>query len=313
MQRPFSPVTFLGDVLSVYATLLKILIPAILLVKILEMTGAIEGLSHVLAPLMQLVGLPPEFGVVWAATLLTNIFTGLVVLFEVLSNDTVSVAEMTVLGSLLLIGHSLPVEGSVAKRAGVPWWVTLLLRVGGALFFAAIIHQLQDTFGWGQEMANLRWQPEPSSGRWQDWLLAQGQTLLLIFGVIATLMLLLEMIKRLGLESVMNWLLSPLLATLGIGRAATNVTVIGTTLGLSYGAGLLIRDLDRGVMSPRDSFLVLCFLGLCHSIIEDTLLILLIDADLWAILGARLAFAVMVVALMARSPWLRHLTPARSD
>lgn len=37
------------------------------------------------------------------------------------------------------------------------------------------------------------------------------------------------------------------LRVLGIGQSAANVTVIGVVLGLSYGAGLLIRDLDAGV------------------------------------------------------------------
>lgn len=233
--------------------------------------------------------------------------------FTALSIFSVSVAEMTVLGTLLLIGHSLPVEGVVAKRAGVPWWITLSLRVAGALVLAAIIHQVYSVFGWGQEMATISWRPEAASDQWQVWMLAQGKTLLVILAVITALMLLLELIKRLGLEGVLHWLLAPLLTTLGIGRAATNVTVIGATLGLSYGAGLLIRDLDRGVMSIRDSFLVLCFLGLCHSVIEDTLLILLLDADLWAILGARLIFAVGVIALLARTPFIQHLEQTKTS
>src|SRR5699024_6133042 len=118
---------------GVYFTLLKILVPALVIVKGLQMLGAVEWLGAVLSPLMGWLGLPDVMGVVWAATLLTNIFTGLVVLFEVAGDTPLTVAQATVLGSLLLVGHSLPVEGAVARRAGVPWSVTVLLRVGGAL------------------------------------------------------------------------------------------------------------------------------------------------------------------------------------
>ncbi len=110
----------LRDAFFVYVTLLKVLIPALLVVKGLEWLGAIEWLGEMLSPLMGWLGLPDAMGVVWAATLLTNIFTGLVVFFEVAGDMSLSVAQVTVLGALMLVGHSLPVEGAVAKRAGVP-------------------------------------------------------------------------------------------------------------------------------------------------------------------------------------------------
>ena len=84
----------------------------------------------------------------------------------------------------------------------------------------------------------------------------------------------------------------PLLRATGIGRNAANITVIGVTLGLTFGAGLLLRDIRSGTLSRRDVWLAIGFLGLAHSLIEDTLLILLIGADLSGILWARLVFAI---------------------
>lgn len=308
----FSPSAFMREVFAVYFALLKILVPALVVIKLLELVGAIQWLAAGLSPLMDLVGLPGDLGIVWATALMTNIFTGLVVLFEVWGENGYTVADMTVLGALLLTGHALPVEGAVAKRAGVPWWVILTLRIGGGLVFAGILSQIYRLQGWGQNLAQIGWRPDTPSGLWLDWFIAQGQSLLVIFGVITALMVVLRLIRRLGLEDILHDLLSPLLRVLGIGKAAANVTVIGTTLGLSYGAGLLIRDLDRGIMSRRDSFLALCFLSLCHSVIEDTLLILLLGTDLWAILGVRLVFAFVVVAIIARLPQTQSLKPLKA-
>lgn len=298
---------------GVYVTLLKVMVPALLVVKALDMIGATQWIGVALGPLMELVGLPPEMGMVWAATLLTNIFTGLVVFFEVAGDASLSVAQVTVLGALLLIGHSLPVEGAVAKRAGVPWWAIIALRIGGALVFAALVHWSYRLLGarWpglGQQAAELAWRPNPSAEGLGHWLVSQLSTLGLIFVIIFALMALLEVLKALNLERLVHLALAPLLGFLGIGRGAANVTVIGVTLGLSYGAGLLLRDLDSGVMSRRDAILALCFLGLCHSVIEDTLLILLLGAELWAVLGARIAFAIVVIALIAR--WPQRQEPA---
>lgn len=302
---------FMRDVLGVYVTLLKVLVPALVVVKILDELGATVWLGHILAPLMQLFDLPPELGIVWATTLLTNIFTGMVVFFEIAGDMPLTVAQISVFSALLLIGHSLPVEGAVARRAGVPWWATLILRVGGALVFAGLLSAVYPLLGTGNRQAELMWRPEPAASGLGNWLLSQLETLGMIFLIILALMILLAVLRWLKFERLIHMALSPLLKTLGIGRAAANVTVIGTTLGLTYGAGLLIRDVDSGVMSQRDSVLVLCFLGLCHSVIEDTLLILLLGADLWAVLWARVAFAILVIACLAR--WPSHWLPVRKE
>lgn len=293
----------LKDALSVYLTLLKILIPALLIVKGLALLGVVDGLGVVLAPLMRLLGLPEQLGVVWAAALFTNLYTAIAVFFQVAGGMPLSVEQVTVLGALMLVGHSIPVEGAVAKRAGVPWWATLVLRVGGAFLFAWLLHSVYSTFGLLQAPVALIWQPSLSSApTLGGWAVAQLETLALIFVIILALILLLKLLKRIGLERWMHLLLLPLLKLLGMERSAANVTVIGFTLGLSYGAGLLIRDVQNGVLSRRDSLLALCFLGLCHSVIEDTLLILMLGADVMGVLWARLLFAIVVVAVIARWP-----------
>ena len=58
------------------------MVPIILLVKVLEEIGAITLLGQWLGPLMALVGLPEEMGLVWAATIATNIYGGMIVLYS---------------------------------------------------------------------------------------------------------------------------------------------------------------------------------------------------------------------------------------
>ena len=288
------------DAWQAYLKLIKVLVPALLVVKLLDELGGIDWLGRLLSPMLALLGLPDWAGVVWAATLLTNILTGVVLVVQLAQDDPLSVAQASVLGTLMLIGHSLPVEGAVARRAGVPWRITIALRVGGAMLLGALLHALYDGFGWLQEPARIVWQPSVTDETLVGWALAQLESLALIFLIVLALMVLLDGVRRIGVERWLHRALSPLLRLLGIGRSASNVTVIGVLLGLTYGAGLLIRDVDAGVMNRRDSALALCFLGLVHSLVEDTLLILALDAHLSAILVARLLFSCLLIALMAR-------------
>ena len=289
------------DVGGVYLSLLRVMVPALVVVKALEMAGATAWLALALSPLMTLVGLPDAMGIVWAAAMLTNIYTALAVYVELGAHASLSVAQVSVLGSMILVAHSLPVEGAVARATGVGWGATLALRFGGALALGAVLNLLYGATATLQQPARMLWTP-PAGGSASlgQWVLDQLLMLAVVFFVIAALMALLRVLRAIGVERLMHWLLAPLLRLIGVGREAGNITIIGATLGLTFGAGLLIREARSGALSRRDVFLAMSFLGLCHSVIEDTLLILLMGADLSAILWARLLFAVVVTALLAR-------------
>ena len=290
----------LFESLRVYGVLLKIMIPALIVVKVLQELGALQVIGSFLAPVMSLTGLPAELGIVWATTLLTNMFSGIVVFVGIAGDLSLSVEQVTVLGSIMLIGHSIPIEGAIARRAGVPWWVTIALRVGGALVFGSILHFVYTRFNLLQDPATIVWSMADKDDSLSSWVLAQIEALVIIYFVILSLIVLLNTLSLLGLERIIHVGLVPVLRLLGIGRAAANVTVVGVALGLSYGAGLLIRDLDDGVMTRRDAYLALCFLGLLHSVIEDTLIIMALGADLSGIFWARIIFAFTIIAILAR-------------
>lgn len=292
--------TLLKDVTSVYVSLLKVMVPALLIVKVLDIFGGTVLLAQLLAPLMNAVGLPEQMGLVWATVILTNIYTGMAVFFDLAVSQSLSVAQVSVLGVMMLLAHSIPIEGAVAKMAGVSWRITIPLRIGGGLVFGFILNQVYQLGDWQQQKAVFAWQSVPTSDSLVDWGITQLSMLVSIFFIIAALMALLKLLRWCGIEKVMQWMLSPLLKALTISKEASNVCIIGLTLGLTFGAGLLIDEAKSGRIKKRDVLLSVCFLGLAHSLIEDTLLILLLGTDLIAVLWARLAFALIVIGILAR-------------
>lgn len=291
-----------GEIVSVYLTLLKVMVPALIAVKILDMLGGTAWLAWLLSPLMHLVGLPETMGIVWATAMLTNIYTAMIVFFDFSGQQTLTVAQVTVLGTMILVAHSLPIEGAVAKAVGVSWRATLAIRVGGALVLGALLNLIYTATDTLQAESRLLWQPDAVDPGVAAWALDQLRLLGMVFVIIAALMILLRVLRALGIERLMHALLAPVLKVIGIRREAGNITIIGTTLGLSFGAGLLIREVRSGTLTRRDVFLTMGFLGLCHSVIEDTLLIVLLGADLSGILWARLLFALVVIGILARIP-----------
>ncbi|MEH6627476.1 MAG: hypothetical protein V7739_13605 [Motiliproteus sp.] len=297
----------IAEIVTVSITLFRLMIPVIIIVKVLEELGGVALLGTLLGPLMGLIGLPDSMGLVWAAAVFANIYAGILVLFSLGLQDSLSVAQITVLSGLLLMAHGLPIEARIAQRAGVRLRAILVVRIGGGLVFAWLLHQIYSQGDWLQQPNQMSWQPDPVDSSLQGWAQAQLESLLVVQLVIIVLLTGLRILRLLGIEKLMAWLLQPLLKLLGIGKEATSITIIGVTLGLAFGGGLLIKEAQAGHVSKRDVFASMVFLGLCHGLIEDTLLMLLLGADLSGILWMRLAFSLLVVAILSR--WLDRQNP----
>lgn len=280
--------------------LFKIVIPVSILTRVLQQAGVVDWLGGLLGPVMRCVGLPGEMGLVWATAMVTNIYAGMVVFVSLAPGLGLTAAQASVLGAMMLVAHSLPVELRIAQKAGPRFRVMVVLRVAGALLLGLILHGIYSWGGFLQTPCRILWDPGPQDPGWAAWALGQARTLLAIFVIILGLLLLMRLLKRLGVTGLLTRLLEPVLTALGVSRAAAPVTIIGMTLGLSYGGGLIIQESRSGRLSKRDVFFSLALMGLCHSLIEDTLLMMAIGSHHSAVLWGRLVFALAAVFLLVR-------------
>ncbi len=290
--------------------LFKILIPISILVKILQEVGAIAIISDFLSPVMSIVGLPGALAVVWATCMLANIYTGIVVLATVSQGMTLSVAQMTILASMCLLAHTLPLEVAVARKAGVPAWFTTLWRVGGSILYGSILFRLYSYTGWLAEPASgFLIQPPADSSLW-TWLGGELHRLLLIFVAIFGLHLLLDVLKSLGITDLITRRCRRLLSVFGMSEQVAPLVLIGMLMGIVYGGGLIIAETKRHNLAPNEVFSAMCLLALLHAIIEDTAIMSLIGASLTGTLVGRTIFAGVFCFALAQV-LKRRVTSAR--
>lgn len=283
--------------LSCTWTLFKIMIPALIVIKLLQEFGAIEYLSALMSPVMHWVSLPAELSLVWASTLLINIYAGLIVIAGMDGSFTVS--QISVLGGMMLVAHALPIEGAIARAAGCPWFVSIPQRLIASFLFGFILSKTYQYIGFGQSECCLIIEIQQQDPSWMGWLLLQLKSLGLIFAIIVALVFLLKLLKILKIEKLMGFILSPALKLLGMAKGATNVTIIGITLGLTYGGGLLIAESQKGVIRKEDMFVAIILLNMLHSLIEDTLLVILIGADFYSVFFGRIIYAILLTSLIS--------------
>jgi hypothetical protein len=280
--------------------LLKIMIPISIIVKILSEFGIITIIGEFLSPAMNVVGLPGDFGLVWATTMITNIYGGLVVFFNLSLLNSYTVAQVTILACMMLFAHTLPVEARIAQKAGVRLWFTLSLRIFMALVLGFILNIIFTTFHLFENENTLLWQPEITDPTLTQWILGELRNYLMIFLIILGLMTLMRILRKSGAMDRLNNFLKPGLRVLGMSKEVAPITIIGMTLGLAYGGGLIVKEAKSKILSKKDVFLSLSLMGLSHSLIEDTLLMVAIGASLVGVLFGRILFTIIVMFILIR-------------
>src|SRR5210317_1206219 len=258
---------------KIFWVLFKVILPVVIIIRFLELTGAIPYLAKFLVPLTSFIGIDGSLGLVWMAAILVNIYAGMAAFASLQSIFDYSVAETTILGLIILIAHSLPIEVAIARKSRVSGLFNLLFRFINAVIAGKILNYIFIKFDlFNEKNQSILEIPEKITSNW-DWLILQSKNFFI------------------------NILRIPI-SYLGMSEKVANIILIGLTLGISFGGGFLIEESKKNNISKRDILLSLSFLSLCHSIIEDTILILLLGSHISGILFFRLIYTIVIIMFM---------------
>ena len=292
------------DALRVSFDLFKIMVPVIIVVKILQELDLIRYLAIPLGPVMNVVGLPGEMGLVWATAMLSNIYSSIIVLLSLVKDVPITTAQATILGTMILVAHNLPIELKIAQKSGPRLIFQAISRLGSAFLLGWFLNIVYSWFNLLQQPANILLTPKPENALNNEslasWATGEVQKLFFIFLIILGLFFLLRTLEKLRIVDVINKILRPILKLMGIGPKASAITVIGNTMGIAYGGGLIIHEARSGHIDKKDVFYSLTLMGLSHSLIEDTLLMVMIGGHLSGLLCARVGYSILVVTLLVK-------------
>lgn len=118
--------------------------------------------------------------------------------------------------------------------------------------------------------------------------------------VVIPLMFAMEILKELKVLDALSKLLKPVMKFLGLSKESAFPLLVGLTLGLAYGAGVIIKSAKEGALKKRDLYLLMIFLVTCHSVVEDTLIFVKMGANGWLLLGIRVPLAIILTVIVSR-------------
>jgi len=118
--------------------LAKVIVPVYFVITFLKYTPVIDWLVNVFQPLTLLIGLPGE------ATLPIVIANALTVYpaIPAITAFSFTTKEITIVGTMILLCHSLPVETMIAKKSGASGRFIIIIRALTAILAGIILNLL---------------------------------------------------------------------------------------------------------------------------------------------------------------------------
>lgn len=284
------------------AKLLTIIIPVSFAVMLLSWGGILDIIAVWMGPLFKYIGLPGEAALAFISAGFVNLYTGI----AAMSAMTLTARELTILAVISLISHNLPVEVAIQQKSGSSGVWLLILRLATSAAAGLILNIIMPA-GPSEPiitsvLAAGHLSLQSAMQLWfQDTIDLAARVLLIIVGLMA----LLRVLSEFGMIKWLSRPLSPLLLLLGLPRSTAFLWIVANTLGLAYGGGVIIEEVQTGAISKRDVNLLNHSIAICHSLLEDTLLFVVLGAWwMW------LVFPRMVLA--AAAVWILRIRERRA-
>ncbi|WP_047984097.1 nucleoside recognition domain-containing protein [Ornithinibacillus californiensis] len=292
-------------------TLGKVIFPITLIITILQFTPVLPWVIEKISPLMGLIGLSGEAAVPIVLGNTLNLYAGI---GAIISFDF-TVKEVFIMAMMLSFSHNLFIESAVASKVGIKWWLIVGVRVGLALIAAVIINLV---WSGGGELAQYGFisQEAANPTGWGEIILQGLQTatlaVLQLAIIVIPLMIIMQYLREMGWLTKLSNGFAPMTKVLGMEKNTSMTLVAGLTIGLAYGAGLMIQAVKEDGVSKKDMTLALIFLVSCHAVVEDTLIFIPLGIPVWPLLVIRLVTAIILTMTIAFI-WKRSEQRKRKD
>ncbi|WP_047980810.1 nucleoside recognition domain-containing protein [Ornithinibacillus contaminans] len=279
-------------------TLGKVIFPITLLVTILQYTPVLPWIIKAVSPLMELIGLSGEAAVPMVLGNVLNLYAGIA---AIISFDF-SVKEVFIMAMMLSFSHNLFVESAVASKVGIKWWLIVGIRILLAVLAAIMINLF---WSGGSEAAQYGMisQTGATYTGWGEISLHGLQTAIIaiiqLALIVIPLMVIMQFLREKGWLTKLSNGFAPVTSILGMKKNTSMTLVAGLTIGLAYGAGLMIQAVKEDGVSKRDMTLALIFLVACHAVVEDTLIFIPLGIPVWPLLMIRLLTAIILTMTIA--------------
>ena len=276
--------------------MLKIIVPISFLAVLIEYSGWMHKMDFFLAPVMNLLSLPPAAALPLVVGMLTGIYGGIaaMVVFPLTNN------EMTLIAIFLLISHNLIQEGMIQGKSGLNPIKATLFRLTASSATVMIVAKFlgSEPAGILEKSASAAAHP-PLLIMIKSWFSATLFLSAKIFVIIMVIMILLEIMKVFNMIHHIVRVLHPFLKTMGLNQTVGLLWLTAVVFGIAYGGAVIVEETKEGHIKKEELEKLHLSIGINHSMVEDPALFLSLGLSAFWLWVPRFILAIIAVRLLA--------------
>ena len=262
--------------------LVKLTVGVSFAIMFLKYFNILPWVSNLLTPIFNGIGLPGEA----AFPFVTGYFVNVYAAISVAVAFDFDVRALTILSTMVLCAHNMITETAVQKKTGTSATRIVIVRTISAFTLAFFLNKLLP----GEVMAQLQggYDHKPEfMVLFKEWLASTATVVVKMTVLIYTLAILQKIMAEYGVIRWISRFLKYPLAFFGLPARTSFLWIVANTLGLAYGAAVMIEEVESGQVTKRDVDLLNSHIAISHSNFEDLFLLSAMGATWYVLLFSR--------------------------
>lgn len=220
----------------------KITISVSFLVYLIKICNLLPKIAKIFAPIFKFMGISGDGALVYISAFLVNIYACI----GVIATLNLSNREITILALMCLIAHNIPVESAVQKKTGTSFISITLVRVFMSFVGGYLLHIiLPKNISHLTLRATSKIINQDILTSFIQWIQDASYLTIKIIILVVILMIIQSLMEEFNITFYIAKILKYPLKIMGIPEQASFLWIVANTLGLAYGAGILIHNVHE--------------------------------------------------------------------
>lgn len=262
--------------------LVKLTVGVSFAIMFLKYFNILPWVSNLLTPVFNSIGLPGEA----AFPFVTGYFVNVYAAISVAVAFDFDVRALTILSTMVLCAHNMITETAVQKKTGTSAVRIVIVRTVSAFTLAFFLNKLLPG-GVVEQLSGGYDQKPEFMVLFKEWLVSTASVVVKMTLLIYSLAIVQKILAEYGVIRWISKFLKYPLAFFGLPARTSFLWIVANTLGLAYGAAVMIEEVESGKVTKRDVDLLNSHIAISHSNFEDLFLVSAMGATWYVLLLSR--------------------------
>ena len=251
-------------------------------IMLLQYFGVIEWISYWLTPIFSHFGLPGEAALAYVSGYFVNCYSAIAVMMTL----DLSARSATILSVMVLCSHNMIVETAVQHKTGSSVVRIVAIRTLSAFILGWVLNIIMPGSFEATSSVNYIQEELTFIIMLKEWFFRTLKNVIIMAVLVYLLTVLQKILTEYGIIEYISRFLKPVMIFFGLSPKTAFLWLVSNTLGLAYGAGVMIEEAERGETTQAENDLLNHHIGISHSNLEDLLLFAAAGgAYLWMLLS----------------------------